>query len=115
MTKDEVLIALCEITSEVYHSVGNYMVSSDGFCPKCEKLQGVSWNFSNSGAVLAFLRDAAREKLSRDGFTPKISEQPSGLLDGITPIGKKEDFFESAPNGSTFFTLEEKEVLAKLI
>ena len=72
MTKDEVIQHLCETVALVYRSIGDYTHPSDGFCPKCHRALGPSWNFEHAGHTLEYVRQAVIDKLIADGHSPKL-------------------------------------------
>lgn len=68
MTKEEVIRSLCRITALVYHSIGDYKEPSDGFCDLCPNADDPA-SFQHSGHTLTWLRQAAVEKLKREGYS----------------------------------------------
>lgn len=65
MNRDQVLHHLCSSVALIYRSQNDYTDPSDGFCNKCLS-RGMS--FQHAGKTLEYLRQAVKEKLTRDGF-----------------------------------------------
>jgi hypothetical protein len=84
MTREDVIQHLCETICHAYHTIGDYRDASDGFCVFCVRGDANRLSrFQNAGFVLDFVRQAVREKLTRDGFDPTIGDDR--VLFRITP------------------------------
>jgi hypothetical protein len=69
VTRDQVIERLCVLVGKVYHAHGDYTLPSDGFCPTCQKEQGVFWGFQHAGETLDYVEAAVNEKLKADGHS----------------------------------------------
>lgn len=66
LTRDQVMNEACAILALAFHSIGDYTKPNDGFCSRCPAQHG-SVDFQSGGEVLAYVRLAVVEKLTRDG------------------------------------------------
>jgi len=78
VTRREATREACAIFGLVYHSIGDYTYSSDGFCDRCPQGEGRREGYyRNHGKIFDYVRQAVLEKLKRDsiavadGFDPQ--------------------------------------------
>lgn len=65
---EETIEEVCSIVSMAYAAMGDYTLSSDGFCRKCPARISKGWSYVNSGVAVDYVREAVVEKLARDGY-----------------------------------------------
>lgn len=65
MTKYEVRAALCELADEVMRRKFDCMHPADCFCRENSHRDVIPYQFSE--AVMDYIRDAVREKMTREG------------------------------------------------
>jgi hypothetical protein len=85
MTRDQAIESACQTMTLAYHSIGDYMHESDGFCHRCPHSHGN--DFRNAGKTLAYVRAAVVAKLKADGYK---------IADGFDPE-TGEEIMEDAP------------------
>lgn len=74
MNRQESIEHACQTVGLAYRSMADYSNPSDCFCNTPN-----GWNYQNAGEVLEFVRQAVIEKLTREGFTPRLD-----LFEGLT-------------------------------
>lgn len=81
MTSEEAVVHACITMALVYESMGDYSYPTDGFCKRCP-FHNDKEAFKNNGKILTYVRQAAVQRLIRDGYS---------IAPGFDPITGEED------------------------